>query len=468
MGVGQAGRTLLEAALGQRQIEPSSLPATVETVYDLASLTKAVVTSLLVMKGVERGGFIWTRRWVTTLGCWRTGREVTLRRVLGPCRWLSGPRKFYEEAFARRHGPKTAPRPAIATAIVERAAAEPLVYPPGSQSVYSDLGFILLGALVEQSMGERLDVLAERLLFRPLRLSRIGFVQLPGGWCVGEVRGRRLRADRALPGARPRGRGRGPRSQRLCHGRRRRATPGSSAASAMCCDLPFALCRRLSRPGRCAAARLSCDPEVLRQFWRPAGIPGSSLAARLGRPGRDGLVGGRADFPARRRSPVLHRLLAVDRSRAGNLRGRSRQPHPSRGARRSALPRAFAPPSTTPLCGPSATRRGRFAPEATREDRTRPDRSHRRRLRGKSAPDRRGPERARAAGADCLVLPELALCGYPPRDLLERDAFLAGERRAALATLAASVRGRLAVLVGFPEVLPESVGGPPHRQRARR
>jgi NAD+ synthetase len=66
--------------------------------------------------------------------------------------------------------------------------------------------------------------------------------------------------------------------------------------------------------------------------------------------------------------------------------------------------------------------------------------------------------RAQAAGADLLVLPELALCGYPARDLLEREAFLAASNQA-LADLAARPRGDLAVLVGFPEVLPEAKAG---------
>ena len=65
---------------------------------------------------------------------------------------------------------------------------------------------------------------------------------------------------------------------------------------------------------------------------------------------------------------------------------------------------------------------------------------------------------ASAAGADLLVLPELMVCGYPPRDLLERDAFLQASARA-LADLCGSVRGKLAVLVGFPEVLPEIAAG---------
>jgi NAD+ synthase (glutamine-hydrolysing) len=63
---------------------------------------------------------------------------------------------------------------------------------------------------------------------------------------------------------------------------------------------------------------------------------------------------------------------------------------------------------------------------------------------------------AERAGADLLVLPELSLSGYPPRDLLERPAFIdAGTR--SLATLAKRV-GRTAVVVGFPERLDGATG----------
>jgi NAD+ synthase (glutamine-hydrolysing) len=68
--------------------------------------------------------------------------------------------------------------------------------------------------------------------------------------------------------------------------------------------------------------------------------------------------------------------------------------------------------------------------------------------------------RARADGAALLVLPELAICGYPPRDLLEREAFLSGSA-GALARLAAGVQGELALLVGFPEILPAGEAGRP-------
>ena len=58
---------------------------------------------------------------------------------------------------------------------------------------------------------------------------------------------------------------------------------------------------------------------------------------------------------------------------------------------------------------------------------------------------------AERGGADLLVLPELSICGYPPRDLLERPAFVEAAGRS-LAALAARVK-RTAVIVGYPERL---------------
>jgi NAD+ synthetase len=71
---------------------------------------------------------------------------------------------------------------------------------------------------------------------------------------------------------------------------------------------------------------------------------------------------------------------------------------------------------------------------------------------------RQAMAQAQAVGAELLVLPELMLCGYPPRDLLEREAFLRSAR-SALDELCASVTGPLAVLVGFPEPLSDVKAG---------
>jgi NAD+ synthase (glutamine-hydrolysing) len=72
-----------------------------------------------------------------------------------------------------------------------------------------------------------------------------------------------------------------------------------------------------------------------------------------------------------------------------------------------------------------------------------------------------GALEAERRGADLAIFPELALSGYPPRDLLERPAFL-DAARASLDGLAADLAGRgvrAAVLVGFPERLPSSAAG---------
>ena len=60
-------------------------------------------------------------------------------------------------------------------------------------------------------------------------------------------------------------------------------------------------------------------------------------------------------------------------------------------------------------------------------------------------------QRARAAGADLVVTPELALCGYPPEDLLLREDFLAACDQA-LTDLAARAKG-VTVVVGHPRVM---------------
>ncbi|HSN92421.1 MAG TPA: nitrilase-related carbon-nitrogen hydrolase, partial [Anaeromyxobacteraceae bacterium] len=78
---------------------------------------------------------------------------------------------------------------------------------------------------------------------------------------------------------------------------------------------------------------------------------------------------------------------------------------------------------------------------------------------GNASKIRGATERARALGAGLVIFPELAVSGYPPRDLLDLPDFLEGARRALedLARPAAWSRG-VAVVAGFPEAVP---GAPP-------
>jgi CubicO group peptidase (beta-lactamase class C family) len=158
--VGAGGRNVFCEAFGHRQIDPQRLPATAETVYDLASLTKPLVTALLAMRAVADGRLrledpLRPARPSTTVG-------LTLCHAGG----FAAHRRFYEQV--------TQPSPDRRARVVELAAAEPLEYVPGERSIYSDLGFILLGDRLERLAGARLDTQAHAL-FAALGLRSLRF-----------------------------------------------------------------------------------------------------------------------------------------------------------------------------------------------------------------------------------------------------------------------------------------------------
>jgi CubicO group peptidase (beta-lactamase class C family) len=169
--VASGGRVQFHEAFGWRQLVPRQLPAFPDTVYDIASVTKAVVTSVLAMKEVERGALSLdeaVRRRVPELD--GEGREgVTVRHLLSHSAGLPAYRPFW-----RQVGAAESARWAISLA----AAREPLEYGPGTMSIYSDLGFIVLGWLLERASELRLDALAARDIFRPLALDAAAFVNL--------------------------------------------------------------------------------------------------------------------------------------------------------------------------------------------------------------------------------------------------------------------------------------------------
>ena len=273
VAAGQAGQVGLLEAFGQRQVEPEPAPATVATVYDLASLTKAVVTSLLVMKGVEEGRLHLDRPLGDHLWMLADRPQVTIRRVLSHAGGFPAHRKFYESVLSKPE-PGHDPR----ASIINLAATEPLVYEPGTRSIYSDLGFILLGALVEQSMSERLDLLADRVLFRPLQLSSTGFVDLRKSGAEAQFHGHAVAPTERCPV-------RGRLILGEVHDLNAFAMGGVAGHAGLfgsiqdLLRISFALCAAYHGWGVVGRTPLVA-PEVLREFWQPAGIPGSTW--RLG------------------------------------------------------------------------------------------------------------------------------------------------------------------------------------------
>jgi len=163
--VAERGRVRFAGALGDAVREPEARPATPETIYDLASLTKPLVTGLLAALHVERGALELDGRVSQYLEEFDTDdkRELTLRHLLTHTSGLPAWRPLY---LLTKGGPGR---------VLETIAAEPLEYEPCARVVYSDLGFITLGLVLQRVAGAALAELARAEIFEPLKLARTFF-----------------------------------------------------------------------------------------------------------------------------------------------------------------------------------------------------------------------------------------------------------------------------------------------------
>lgn len=165
--VGENRRIVAEDALGLAVLEPERIPATLDTIYDCASLTKPLVTALLVARAADRGVLDLNAPLARYLSEFNHAemREVTLIQLLTHTSGLPNWRPLYLEAETRDDVPGT----------IARVLLEPQPPNPGMDVIYSDLNYILLGFLLERVMGDRLDHLAQREIFEPLNLQRTMF-----------------------------------------------------------------------------------------------------------------------------------------------------------------------------------------------------------------------------------------------------------------------------------------------------
>jgi len=174
--VARGDEVLWHAAFGNRSRDPSSTPMAPDTVFDLSSLTKPLATATALLTLAREGKIRLDdkiTRFVPNFGVF--GKQgITIAQVLAHCAGLAAWRPFYRE-LARGSGVATR---AAATAVFERIHRERLEYAPGAKSVYSDLGFILLGEVVELLGHATLDKVCAERVFRPLGLRSTGFVDL--------------------------------------------------------------------------------------------------------------------------------------------------------------------------------------------------------------------------------------------------------------------------------------------------
>jgi len=162
--VARHGRVAWRKAYGSRAVEPQREAMTLDTIFDLASLTKIVATATSIMILVEQGKVRLSDPVVEFIPEMKGGGRdaITLEQLLTHTagfapdfdlreRWTG-----YDEA-------------------IKRLYREPLRNQPGARFVYSDINYIALGEVVHRASGQTLDEFARRNIFVPLGMRDTGF-----------------------------------------------------------------------------------------------------------------------------------------------------------------------------------------------------------------------------------------------------------------------------------------------------
>ena len=168
--VGHDGKIVYRKAYGARSLEPRRELMTVDTIFDMASLTKVVATTTAVMQLVELGKVRLNDPVAKYLPDFaQNGKEdITIRQLLTHYSGLA-PDIELTPAFDSKES------------ALRLAFTETPTQAPGSGFIYSDTNFIMLGALVEKMSGETLDVYTARHVFQPLKMTHTRFLP-PAAW----------------------------------------------------------------------------------------------------------------------------------------------------------------------------------------------------------------------------------------------------------------------------------------------
>lgn len=163
--IGNRGRVVYRRAFGRRALVPRKLPMRVDTIFDLASLTKVIATTTAVMQLFEQGKI---RLEEPVADYWpefgANGKnEITIRELMTHYSGLR-PDLDLKPAWS---GYDTAMR---------MIAAETPIVPPGTRFIYSDINYETLGEVVRRVSGEPLDAYCREHIFKPLGMTGTMFM----------------------------------------------------------------------------------------------------------------------------------------------------------------------------------------------------------------------------------------------------------------------------------------------------
>jgi uncharacterized protein YbbC (DUF1343 family)/CubicO group peptidase (beta-lactamase class C family) len=187
--IGRRGKIVLLKAYGSKQLQPSELPMTTDTVFDMASITKPVATATSVMLLVERGQLKLGQRVAELIPEFAVNEKdaITIHDLLThqsgllPDNALADYDNGGEEAL-------------------KKICELKLQAPTGTRLIYSDVNFILLGEIVRRISGKSVHEFSQANVYQPLGMLETGYLpreelrtraapteQREGHWMQGEV-----------------------------------------------------------------------------------------------------------------------------------------------------------------------------------------------------------------------------------------------------------------------------------------
>jgi len=180
--VGREDEIVYEQAFGSRSLVPTKSLMQTTTIFDLASLTKPLATTIAIMlligeKKLQLDDRV--TRFFPTFGVFDK-YAVTFRHLLNHSSGLPDWKPYYEEIIKAEKGGRInfVGSRAAKHYVFEQIHREKPVSPSGLQSLYSDLGFMILGETVETITGNTLDRFCHDRIFRPLGLRCTFFIDL--------------------------------------------------------------------------------------------------------------------------------------------------------------------------------------------------------------------------------------------------------------------------------------------------
>lgn len=160
---GQEGTVWNYGLAGEGQ---NLFPVHDDTYFDLASLTKPLVTSLSLLTLVEEGRLNLADKVAKFLHCKQPDQQnITLAHLLNHSSGLPAHRPYYKRLVQLPFSER-------GERVVDWILQESLLFRPGTDTLYSDLGFILLGKIIEQVAGEPLDIYWQKKIKQPLGLEK--------------------------------------------------------------------------------------------------------------------------------------------------------------------------------------------------------------------------------------------------------------------------------------------------------